>query len=138
MLDEASLRKPGFTEGARVTLADGGEWVLPKPRPVFFPTASPGEGIGLAVRFSYGLEYDPYFEEAFGPRDDGDFADEVEAKMRLAALLLLANYDLDDGRLADLLTLRAGSEGSLAMWAALNRAIYEQAALVDLAEAIDV
>ena len=36
-LDEKSLRKPGFSEGHQVILADGQEWTLPKPRIRFKP-----------------------------------------------------------------------------------------------------
>jgi hypothetical protein len=36
-LDEKSLRKPGFAPGTKVTLADGQEWMLPKPKLRFKP-----------------------------------------------------------------------------------------------------
>ncbi len=43
MLDEKALRKPGFSEGYRVTLADSQEWTLPKPKIRFKPKVVDGK-----------------------------------------------------------------------------------------------
>lgn len=136
MLDEIESRKAGFTEGARVVLGDGGEWTLPAARPVFYPVVDEG-GIRTSARLSYGLEFEPYYAEAFGDSPGDDLEAEIETKMRLAVLLLLKNYDLDEDAIAGLLSIRAGDLGSLEMWARLNQAIREGATLtLDVTDAI--
>ena len=47
-IDEKSRRKPGFTPGAAVVLADGQEWTFALPRLRLTPRRS-GDGFAVAV-----------------------------------------------------------------------------------------
>ena len=56
-LDEQSLRRPEFTEGRKVTLGDGQEWVFPQPHAILYPVFGPDRKISLGFGYSYGYEY---------------------------------------------------------------------------------
>jgi hypothetical protein len=64
-LDERSLRKPGFSEGSKVTLADGQEWVLPKPRIRFKPRIVDGK-VEIGGGSSFGPEFDDKLDILLG------------------------------------------------------------------------
>ena len=68
MLDEKALRKPGFSEGYRVTLADGQEWTLPKPKIRFKPKVVDGK-VEVGGGPSFGPEFDQQLDILFGVVD---------------------------------------------------------------------
>jgi len=129
MLNERESRKPGFSEGAKVVLADGQEWTLPKPRLVFFPARGDDGKYLTRMRLSYGREYDPVFADAFRAESEGDEEAVVSAKMTLACMLLCSNYELDGDDLAGLLEIHPEDADSVAWWTALNDAVLSQARL---------
>lgn len=104
--DETTHRRADFTPGAEVTLADGGTWFLRKPVVRFVPDDAsesgfqtrltiPGDGTFAALMKRR--------ESLFG-RDGGVTLGELAGvELRIASMMLLANYDLDAGALADLL-----------------------------------
>jgi hypothetical protein len=114
-LDEVALRKPGFHEGVRVALADGQEWALPEFRYRFFPGRDDDGKIVAKGRVTYGPERDRDIDLVLGALEV-DPGDRLDAKLRVAAELLLANYDLTDDMLADLLPMEMGDEGLTTMW----------------------
>jgi hypothetical protein len=62
-LDEKSLRKPGFALGTKVTLADGQEWMLPKPKLRFKPKIINGR-VEISGGPSFGPEFDDKLDRA--------------------------------------------------------------------------
>lgn len=129
MLDEKALRKPGFSEGTPVVLGDGQEWTLPKPDPVIYPGMGADGRISAFVRLSYGREHDDVFDAAFAPGPDADDEAVIMAQIHLAAMLLMDNYELPGGALAELLTVRPDQPESLAWWEAFKEAVVAQARL---------
>ena len=57
-LDEKTLRKPGFIDGIKVTMADGNEWTLPRPKIRFKPRFVEGR-----VEVGGGPSFGPDFDE---------------------------------------------------------------------------
>jgi hypothetical protein len=96
-LDEQARRRPDFRGGVPVTLADGQEWYLPRPRKLFVADDSEA---GFRLRWDLGDEYGRLFEAA---RSIATFEDMVRAEFALAKYLLRLNYDLDAAALGRLL-----------------------------------
>ena len=63
--DEKALRTPGFSEGCRVALADGQEWVLPKPRIRFKPRIVDGK-VEIGGGPAFGPEFDDKLDILLG------------------------------------------------------------------------
>lgn len=106
-IDEKTRRRPDFLDGVPVRLADGQEWVLPKPKARFAFS-----GDGYAVQLSCGpavtdedREYQRLYEayNAVTESDESTDADVIRAQMHLAAALVRRNYDLSDADLGTLL-----------------------------------
>jgi hypothetical protein len=85
-LDERSLRKPGFSEGSKVTLADGQEWVLPKPRIRFKPRIVDGK-VEIGGGSSFGPEFDDKLDILLGVAE-ADPAERLRVKFEVAVRLL--------------------------------------------------
>jgi len=108
MLDEKSLRKPGFSDGYKVTLADGQDWTFPKPRIRIGPRVGP-DGAVTVKRTAFGPEYDESLDILFGvvePENPGEY---TRVKFEMAVRLLSANYDLTPAQLGELLTYEQGN-----------------------------
>lgn len=102
--DEKDYRRPDWREGVNVVLADGQAWALPRVLVRLVPTAD-------------GKDYEPYAR--VGDAGDRTFSDLLKAhdeaveenddkkyfltELQLARHLLLVNYDLDGGQVAELL-----------------------------------
>lgn len=115
-LDEAALRKPGFHEGVRVTLADGQEWALPELWHRFIPVFDEEEGKIVAEgRVTYGPEHDRDLDLIFGGVEVEPM-ERMDAMMRLPANLLMANYNLTYADLATLIPRDERNERLKAMW----------------------
>lgn len=121
-LDEPALRRPDFDDGVAVELADGQEWTFPALWYRTFPRKTEGGGVETVMRVTYGPEHDADLEILFGSKE-AEAHVQVDAMTRLAATLLLRNYDLDDDALAKLLPFDARSESSQGMWGRVVRAI---------------
>jgi hypothetical protein len=121
MLDEKALRKPGFRDGPKVTLADGQEWVFPKPRIRFKPRIVDGR-VEIGGGPSFGPEFDLKLDVLFGVAQ-ADPAERLRVKFEVAVRLLAANYDLKPDDFAELLVLEPGDPASDERWEELSRAI---------------
>jgi len=122
-LDELALRKPGFSEGHKVTLADGHEWTFPKPRIRFRPKIGLDGRVEVGGGPSFGPEYDEQLDVMFGVRDEIDPIERLRVKFEVAVRLLSANYNLTTDQLGDLLELEPGNEASDQRWDELTRVI---------------
>jgi hypothetical protein len=121
MLDERALRRPTFSEGRRVVLADGQEWVLPKPRIRFTPRIIDGH-VEIGGGPSFGPEYDDKLDILFGVVD-AEPAERLRVKFEIAVRLLAANYDLNPDQFAELIVLEPGDPASDERWEQLCGAI---------------
>jgi hypothetical protein len=120
-LDEKSLRKPGFVEGSKVTLADGQEWMVPKPKLRFKPTIIDGR-VEIGGGPSFGPEFDDKLDILFGVTDS-DPSERLRIKFELAVKLLAANYDLQPDDFAELIVLEPGDPASDERWEQLSNAL---------------
>ena len=125
MLDEKGLRKPTFSEGTRVRLADGQEWTFPRPRLRIYPRRDPEGKFYAAGGPSYGPDFEDRYDEfmeSVATRDDTpECLYRIEClHLELAAILLLANYELDDRDLRRLLVIEYDDPESEARWEAVN------------------
>ena len=113
-LDEKALRRPGFTEGHRVMLADGQEWTFPRPMVRFFP-AKAAEKVVMGAEYGHDAEYETLRDELIEV-DATDVYNATRLQVQIAGLLLLANYDLDNKQLRALLPLIPDDDANDAMW----------------------
>lgn len=121
-LDEVALRKSGFREGIRVTLADGQEWALP---PLIFESYAEVDDSGVIV-YKDGVP-------TYGPGNDAeldlllnvgdvDTEEHFRAAYLLALRLLLSNYTLTNAEHRSLLAWK--SDGSTTeMWGGIIAAL---------------
>ena len=121
MLDEKALRKPGFSDGHRVVLADGQEWTLPKPRIRFKPRVVDGR-VEIGGGPSFGPEFDDKLDILFGVAE-AEPAERLRVKFEVAVRLLATNYDLTPANYADLIVLEPGDPASDERWEQLCDAI---------------
>jgi hypothetical protein len=120
-LDEKSLRKPGFALGTKVTLADGQEWMLPKPKLRFKPKIINGR-VEISGGPSVGPEFDDKLDILFGITD-ADPSERLRIKFELAVKLLAANYELEPDNFAELIVLEPGDPASDERWEQLSNAV---------------
>jgi hypothetical protein len=120
-LDEKSLRKPGFVEGIKVKLADGQEWMLPKPKLRFKPKIIDGR-VEIGGGPSFGLEFEDKLDILFGVTD-ADPSERLRVKFEVAVRLLAANYNLEPDDFAELIVLEPGDAASDERWEQLSNAI---------------
>ena len=121
-LDEQTLRKPTFTEGARVRLADGQLWTFPKPTVMFYPFRQPDGSIAVAWRLGHGIDHAEALERHEDLAGDDFQATRIGIRLELAAKLLLRNYDLDNRALRRLITLDETTDPEL--WPDLINVLY--------------
>ncbi len=120
-LDEKRLRKAEFTSGNVVTLADGQEWTLPKPRLRFVPRIIDGR-VEIGGGPSFGPEFDDKLDILFGVTD-ADPSERLRIKFEVAVRLLAANYDLSPQNFAELVVLEPGDTASEKRWEQLSDAM---------------
>ena len=105
-LDEVALRRPDFREGAPVVMADGQTWQLARPLMRFVPADN---DTGFEVRCR--LDDDGAFGTAFAAYEAAEAgADVIKTGLALGRALLLANYSLTPGQLADVLQFGTGDD----------------------------
>lgn len=121
MRNETALRREGFTEGYKVTLADGQEWTLPKPKIRFKPKLVDGK-VEVGGGPSFGPEFDPQLDVLFGVVD-AEPIERLRVKFEMAVRLLGANYDLTPDDFAELIVLEPDDPASDERWEQLTRAI---------------
>jgi hypothetical protein len=115
MLDEKTLRKPGFRDGPQVKLADSQEWTFPRPRFRIFPVDDPNGQVVPGYRPTYGGAFDRMLEVFFGAADctTGEL---FEMRFKAAGELLRRNYELSTADLATLLFYEEDAPESEARW----------------------
>jgi hypothetical protein len=121
MLNEMERRKPEFSEGYPVTMADGQKWTLPKPRHRFKPKIVAGR-VEIAGGATFGPESDGDLEILYGVVDvePGEF---LRVQFAMAVRLLLANYALSDDEVAELIVLEPDDPAAAERWTELTKAI---------------
>jgi hypothetical protein len=122
MLDERALRKSTFSEGHKVVLADGQEWVFPKPRVRFKPRIAADGRVEVAGGPSFGPEYDQQLDVLFGVADV-EPVEQLRVKFEVAVRLLRSNYELSDQQIADLVVFEPGDEAAEERWDQLSRVL---------------
>jgi hypothetical protein len=122
MPDETGARRPDFSDGPKVTLGDGQVWTLPRPWLRLYPHRDADGRIGVGGGLSFGPEYEALIDE-LTDCDPDDQAARLSIQFRLAALLLLRNYDLTDRDLRRLLVVDADDADCRDRWARLNQAL---------------
>jgi hypothetical protein len=120
-LDEKSLRKPAFSAGVKITLADGQEWTLPKPRIRFKPRIVDGK-VEIGGGPSFGPEFDDKLDILFGVTE-ADPSELLRIKFELAVRLLAVNYDLKPENFGELIVLEPDDPASDERWEQLCDAI---------------
>ena len=102
-LNEKALRKPSWDEqsGTWITLADGQEWLLPKPWVKRRPSLVDGTYV-FGTKTEFGAEFDALVAQAE--------TNWLPAMAALGVFLLQRNYTLTDDETLDLLTLDSRSE----------------------------
>ena len=95
-LDESALRRPDFRGGSPVTMADGQEWFLPRPR-ILWQADDSEAGVSHAWDVS---DYEDRLK-AIDEAETGILRRGAEAK--LFAMLLRLNYTLDTASLGRVL-----------------------------------
>ena len=120
MLDEKSLRKPGFLEGVRIKLADGQEWEIPKPVYQIFPKFQDDGSCSVHSKVTFGGEID-YFLDLDAAPEGADIVDDITRRMMVMGKLLRRNYDLTGEQLSSLLSMNRREPESAAMWLVIDR-----------------
>ena len=121
MLDEKALRKPGFTEGHKIALADGQEWTFPRPRIRLKPKIVDGR-VEVGGGPSFGPEYDDQLDALFGAVEV-DPVERLRVKFEMAVRLLSANYELEPENFAELIVLEPGEPASDERWEQLSNVL---------------
>ena len=122
-LDEAALRRPGFHEGVRVELADGQSWAFPRLWHRFVPARDEDTGkIVARARATYGPEHDRDLDLVYGGIEVEPM-ERMDAIMRLACNLLMANYEIEVEQLADLIPRDDTDDRLREMWQAIMSAM---------------
>jgi hypothetical protein len=118
MLNEQELRKPTFSEGHAVTLADGQKWTFPKPRIRLVPKFVNGK-VEIGGGATFGPEYEDQLDALFGTRDvDPD--ERLRLQFEVAVRLLKSNYELRDEDISKLIVLELGDPVSDDRWEQLT------------------
>lgn len=117
-LDESTLRKPDFSEGYKVKLADEQEWTFPKPLAWECRFVFDDDKATMLRKFP--SEHIDAISDIF----DSDGVEQIEKCASLAAKLLRKNYNLAAEDLRSLLVYRVNEDGqqteeSAEMWDAI-------------------
>ena len=114
--DEQALRRPTFEPGHAVELGDGQKWTMPPIRMRAFPRMRPDGTLEVPFRPMVGGELEALLDILFGVEKEPGYADMIECEIRIAAGLLVRNYDLPPEAVAELLTYIIGDDASEARW----------------------
>lgn len=122
MLDEKALRKPEFTEGFRIVLADGQSWSFPEAVFRLFPVVDPSGTVSVGGRRSYGKDHDQIIDALMGGEDVEEF-ERLRLRFSAAVSLISRNYDLTPEDMASLLVLDRSRPETIEAWAKIDRII---------------
>ncbi len=118
-LDEKALRKPTFVEGVRLRLADGQDWIVPKPRFRFFPRFDTEGNVSIGSKLSFGDDLDYILDE--DGNENADPSEGLKRRFSVMAKLLTCNYNLGPADLGKLLELNRFDPESAAVWDPIDR-----------------
>lgn len=102
MLDERTKRREDFRGGVAITLADGQEWTLARPRVLFVPSDNED---GFEEEWDLGDNYAAMIDRAQEAETGKEI---IRAEFALATFLLRINYDLTTEDLRGLLKFGYG------------------------------
>lgn len=114
MLDEQALRRPTFSEGSKIKLADSQDWTFPPSRVRFRPRLV-GDKIEVGGGASFGPEFDDRLDVLFGVVD-AEPTERLRVEFEVVVRLLQANYDLTVPQIADLIEMEPGNPASDDRW----------------------
>jgi hypothetical protein len=117
-INEKDRRRPTFTQGSAVQLADGQSWTFPKARIQFRPRILDGHAEVMGGS-RFGPEFDGDMDILFGVVE-AEPVDRLRAKFQMAVRLLLANYDLSDDEISNLIVWEPEDPISAKNWADLT------------------
>ncbi len=127
MLNEPSLRKPGFQEGIKVKLGDGQEWTFPPVKMRVVPTMdSEGTVTAKSSRTTMGSDVTKEinaFVDYIISEEDWNLMGWLTKRMTAAAKLLMMNYDLSGEQLAELLYWEQDDQEIADRWQAIDSAM---------------
>ena len=121
-LDERALRKPGFSEGYGVVLADGQTWIFPKPRIRFRPKIGADGRVEVGGGPGFGPEYDQQIDVLYG-MTEAEPIEQLRVRFEVAVRLLQSNYELTSDQLSELIVYEAEDEAAQDQWVQLSRVI---------------
>lgn len=116
-LDEKALRRPGFCEGSPIVLADGQEWIFPRPWMRLRPRRDKETG---RIQAGGGMSFGEAFEDvmdALAETDEEDISTRIGYQFEMAVMLLCQNYELSDRDVSRLLVLDLEDDASRKTWA---------------------
>jgi len=122
MHDERALRRPSFSEGYAVELADGQRWVFPAVRIRMEPDEAEDGSIEVRYRKVYAADIQAELDVLLGVADSTDM-EYRETEMKLAARMLRCNYDLPKGAIPELLGYYADDRSGQERWGKIIGAI---------------
>ena len=120
-LNERALRRPTWRDGHKITLSDGQEWTIPKPRLRLRPRFESGHVTGTRD-VEYAPEDDEIVDTLFGTGEVEPDA-WVTARWELLARLLRANYGLSDSQIAELIAIDPIEPTGTDRWTEITRAL---------------
>lgn len=110
---EKDHRRPDFVEGTPVKLADGQEWILPRPWVRMYPVVAEDGSVQVGGGITFGPEDDELVDQLF-------LADTLLAKataeFAMAVRLLRRNYDLPAEAYSKLLVFDSASQDNADVW----------------------
>lgn len=121
-LDEKALRRPSFTEGYSVRLADGQEWTFPKPRIRFYPTIAEDGSVAVGGGRSFGEDHDKLIDVLIGGEEIEDF-ERLRLRFAAAVSLLSRNYSLKPEDFASILVIDQDDPETGPTWARIDRIV---------------
>lgn len=121
-LDEKALRKPSFTEGFALILADGQEWTFPPPTLRLFPVIGEDGSVDVGGRRSYGDELDRMIDIFAGGEEVEDL-ERMRIQFGAVVRLLDRNYDLTPADYGALLVYVPNDPENAGRWRRITRAL---------------
>jgi hypothetical protein len=122
MLDERSLRKPSFSAGYPVVLADGQAWTFPKPRIRFRPRIGSDGRVEVGGGAGFGPEFDASIDVLYGVVET-DGIEQLRVTLEMAVRLLRSNYDLTNDDVATLIVYEPNDPEAMERWGELERVL---------------
>lgn len=122
MLDQKALRRDTFSEGYEVELWDKQMWTLPKPRLKFRPILGDDGSVSPGCKSGFGPEYDEKLDILNCVVEANNW-DYLTVAFEVLVRLLLANYDLTQQDVSDLIMFDPEDEDNQEQWKPIIRAI---------------